>query len=102
MFAKDARAQALELWRSEVCSFDRLVTQRVHALDDRVLARDRPLGEARILWEFRAAGCDVCDLRSRLDLDSGYLSRLLWSLERAGLVTVARGVGPTGACGSRA
>jgi DNA-binding MarR family transcriptional regulator/N-acetylglutamate synthase-like GNAT family acetyltransferase len=74
---------------SQVRSFNRLVTQRVHALDDRFLARDRPLGESRVLWEIGAAGCDVCDLRSRLDLDSGYLSRLLRSLERAGLVRVA-------------
>ena len=33
-------------------------------------------------------GRDVRDLRSRLDLDSGYLSRLLRSLENDGLVTV--------------
>ena len=29
--------------------FNRTVTQRVGALDDRFLARDRPLGEARVL-----------------------------------------------------
>jgi DNA-binding MarR family transcriptional regulator/GNAT superfamily N-acetyltransferase len=68
--------------------FNRLVTQRVGALDDRFLARDRPLGEARVLWEVGAEGCEVRALRLRLDLDSGYLSRLLRSLEGAGLVTV--------------
>src|SRR5260370_30598232 len=68
---------------SQVRSFNRLVTQRVHALDDRFLARDRPLGESRVLWEIGAAGCDVCDLRSRLHLHSGYLSPLLPSLQRA-------------------
>jgi hypothetical protein len=31
--------------------FNRTVTQRVGALNDRYLARDRPLGEARLLWE---------------------------------------------------
>jgi DNA-binding MarR family transcriptional regulator/GNAT superfamily N-acetyltransferase len=40
-----------------------------------------------VLWEIGPDGCDVRALRSRLDLDSGYLSRLLRSLERAGLAT---------------
>jgi DNA-binding MarR family transcriptional regulator/GNAT superfamily N-acetyltransferase len=43
-----------------------------------------------VLWEIGPDGCDVRLLRSRLDLDSGYLSRLLRSLERAGLVVVAQ------------
>ena len=68
--------------------FNRAVTQRSGALDDAFLARGRPLGQARLLWEIGPDGCDVRDLRSRLDLDSGYLSRLLRSLERDGLVTV--------------
>jgi DNA-binding MarR family transcriptional regulator/GNAT superfamily N-acetyltransferase len=64
------------------------VTERVGALSDRYLARDRPLGEARLIWEIGADGCDLRELRTRLGLDSGYLSRLLRSLEAAGLVTV--------------
>jgi DNA-binding MarR family transcriptional regulator/GNAT superfamily N-acetyltransferase len=75
---------------AEVRRFTRLVTQRVGALNDRYLARDRPLGEARVLWEI-GEGADVRDLRARLDLDSGYLSRLLRALEAAGLVTVEAG-----------
>jgi DNA-binding MarR family transcriptional regulator/GNAT superfamily N-acetyltransferase len=71
-----------------VRSFNRTVTQRVGALNDHYLARDRPLGEARVLWEIGDAGCEVRVLRARLGLDSGYLSRLLRSLEAAGLVTV--------------
>jgi DNA-binding MarR family transcriptional regulator/GNAT superfamily N-acetyltransferase len=73
----------------QVRSFNRLITERVGALNDRYLATDRPLGEARLLWEIGVDGCDIRRLRSRLDLDSGYLSRLLRSLEAAGLVTVA-------------
>jgi DNA-binding MarR family transcriptional regulator/GNAT superfamily N-acetyltransferase len=73
---------------AQVRRFNRVVTQRVGALDDHFLARNRPLGEARVLWEIGPEGCDVRALRSRLDLDSGYLSRLLRSLEAAGLVTV--------------
>jgi DNA-binding MarR family transcriptional regulator/GNAT superfamily N-acetyltransferase len=72
----------------QVRSFNRLVTQRVGALNDHYLARDRPLGEARVLWEIGVEGSDVRRLRSRLDLDSGYLSRLLRSLEASDLVSV--------------
>ncbi|HET6948861.1 MAG TPA: helix-turn-helix domain-containing GNAT family N-acetyltransferase [Acidimicrobiales bacterium] len=71
--------------------FNREVTQRIGALDDHYLARDRPLGESRVLWEIGEGGSDVRRLRTLLDLDSGYLSRLLRSLEAAGLVTVAPG-----------
>jgi DNA-binding MarR family transcriptional regulator/GNAT superfamily N-acetyltransferase len=77
----------------QVRSFNRLITQRVGALNDHYLARDRPLGEARLLWEIGNDGCDVRQLRARLDLDSGYLSRLLRSLEAAQLVTVEQAEG---------
>jgi DNA-binding MarR family transcriptional regulator/GNAT superfamily N-acetyltransferase len=73
---------------SQVRRFNRIVTQRVGALDDHFLARDLPLGAARLLWEIGPDGRDVRSLRTQLDLDSGYLSRLLRSLESAGLVTV--------------
>ena len=72
----------------QVRSFNRTVTQRIGALHSDFLARDRPLGQARLLWEIGSAGSDVRLLRSRLDLDSGYLSRLLRSLEQDDLVTV--------------
>jgi DNA-binding MarR family transcriptional regulator/predicted N-acetyltransferase YhbS len=72
---------------AEVRRFTRVVTQRVGVLNDHYLARDRPLGEARLLWEINT-GADIRGLRTRLDLDSGYVSRLLRSLEAAGLVTV--------------
>ena len=71
-----------------VRGFNRIVTQRVGALQDGYLARDRPLAESRLLWEIGEHGCEVRTLRSRLDLDSGYLSRLLRSLEASGLATV--------------
>jgi len=64
------------------------VTERIGALNDHFLGRDRPLGEARLLWEIGLDGCEVRLLRARLGLDSGYLSRLLRSLEATGLVTV--------------
>jgi DNA-binding MarR family transcriptional regulator/GNAT superfamily N-acetyltransferase len=73
---------------TQVRRFTRIVTQRVGALNDRFLARDRSLGESRLLWEIGVEGRDLRSLRTQLDLDSGYLSRLLRSLEEAGLVTV--------------
>jgi len=73
----------------QVRRFNRVVTERVGALNDRFLGRPRPLGEARLLWEIGPGGCEVRLLRSRLGIDSGYLSRLLRSLETAGLVEVS-------------
>jgi DNA-binding MarR family transcriptional regulator/GNAT superfamily N-acetyltransferase len=69
--------------------FNRTVTARVGALNDHFLGLERPLGQARLLWEIGPDGCEVRVLRSRLGLDSGYVSRLLRSLERAGLVALA-------------
>ncbi|MFI6348144.1 GNAT family N-acetyltransferase [Streptomyces sp. NPDC050560] len=71
-----------------VRSFHRTVTERVGVLSDRYLGLDRPIGEARLLWETGPQGQDLRRLRERLGLDSGYLSRLLRALEADGLVTV--------------
>jgi DNA-binding MarR family transcriptional regulator/GNAT superfamily N-acetyltransferase len=68
--------------------FNRTVTQRIGALSDGYLTRDRPLGASRVLWEIGEAGLDIKSLRARLDLDSGYVSRLLRMLEAEGLVVV--------------
>ncbi len=65
--------------------FNRTLTQRIGTLQSGYLARDRSLGTSRVLWEMGAEGRDVRNLRASLDLDSGCLSRLLRSLERAGL-----------------
>jgi DNA-binding MarR family transcriptional regulator/predicted GNAT family N-acyltransferase len=75
----------------QVRSFNRTVTQRIGALNDAYLARGRPLGASRVLWEIGDGGADVRSLRARLDLDSGYFSRLVRSLERDGLVVVEQG-----------
>ena len=74
-----------------VRSFHRVVTQRIGALHDEYLARGRSLGASRMLWEIGHDGADLRELRVRLDLDSGYLSRLLRSLEQEGLVAVEPG-----------
>jgi DNA-binding MarR family transcriptional regulator/GNAT superfamily N-acetyltransferase len=72
----------------EVRAFNRTVTQRIGVLQESFLARGRPLGASRLLWEIGGGISDVRELRARLELDSGYVSRLLRSLEAEGLVAV--------------
>jgi DNA-binding MarR family transcriptional regulator/GNAT superfamily N-acetyltransferase len=74
-----------------VRSFNRITMERVGALSEEFLDRSRPLGQSRLLWEIGAGGADVRDLRARLGLDSGYLTRTLQALEREGLVRVDGG-----------
>lgn len=68
--------------------FNRAWTQRVGVLDDSFLDSGRALGPNRLLFEIGAEGSGVRELRERLDLDSGYVSRLLRQLEGEGLVQV--------------
>jgi DNA-binding MarR family transcriptional regulator len=70
---------------ARVRSFNRLVTRQVGALNDRYLG-GRPLGESRVLFEIGTDGATPRDVRVRLGLDSGYLSRMIRSLQRDGLV----------------
>jgi DNA-binding MarR family transcriptional regulator/GNAT superfamily N-acetyltransferase len=77
----------------QIRRFNRVVTQRVGALEANYLSRGRPLGEARLIFETDGDRVDVRALRLKLGLDSGYLSRLLQSLERQGLIAVKRETG---------
>jgi DNA-binding MarR family transcriptional regulator/ribosomal protein S18 acetylase RimI-like enzyme len=77
----------------QVRTFNRTVTRRIGVLSDDYLGRGRPLGESRVLFEIGREGADVRDLRARLALDSGYLSRLLRSLEAQGLAKSQRAPG---------
>lgn len=69
-----------------VRSFYRALTLRVGVFTDSFLGRGRPLAQARLIFEIGKDGADVRELRSRLDLDSGYMSRLLRSVEGDSLV----------------
>lgn len=69
-------------------AFNRLVTQRAGALEVRFLGRGRPLAQTRVLYEIGEAGTELRALRRKLDLDSGYLSRLVHSLVAEGLVSL--------------
>src|SRR4051794_7302608 len=72
-------------------AFNRFYTARVGALRDGLLATAPPLPEARVLYELgQRDATDVGDLRRTLELDAGYLSRLLTRLEGQGLVVRAR------------
>jgi DNA-binding MarR family transcriptional regulator/predicted N-acetyltransferase YhbS len=74
-----------------VRAFNRFYTARVGALRDGLLATAHPLPEARVLFELgRRGSIDAADLRRVLDLDGGYLSRLLARLEEKGLIARER------------
>ncbi|MFF7922885.1 GNAT family N-acetyltransferase [Streptomyces mirabilis] len=68
--------------------FNRYFTRRIGALDDHYLRQDRPLGEARLLFEI-GDGASLRELRGRLGLDAGYLSRMVRALQAQGLVRVS-------------
>ena len=70
-------------------TFNRSFTRRIGVLDDSFLQSGRPFAEARLLFEIGTDGASVLELRNRLGLDSGYLSRLLRELERDHLVASA-------------
>jgi DNA-binding MarR family transcriptional regulator/GNAT superfamily N-acetyltransferase len=82
--------------------FNRFYTKRTGLLSERYLEQDRPPGQSRLLYEIHQAGIDpdpdpdpdtststgagVGELRQRLGLDAGQLSRMLSALERDGLL----------------
>jgi DNA-binding MarR family transcriptional regulator/GNAT superfamily N-acetyltransferase len=70
----------------QVRRFNRTVTRRIGALDGHFLGRNRSLGASRVLFEIGTEGIQIRELRAQLGLDSGYMSRLLRSLEAEGLI----------------
>jgi DNA-binding MarR family transcriptional regulator len=68
--------------------FNRTYTQRIGVLDESFLGTGHPLGVTRLLFEVGHRGATVRELRDRLDLDSGYLTRLVRRLTDAGLAEV--------------
>ena len=72
----------------QIRSFNRTVAERIGAVHDRFLHRKRPMNESRLIWEIGPDGEELRTLRTRLGLDSGYLTRVMGSLEKQGLVTV--------------
>jgi DNA-binding MarR family transcriptional regulator/N-acetylglutamate synthase-like GNAT family acetyltransferase len=67
--------------------FNRLYTRRIGVLQPGYLGSAFPLPQARVLYELGQRGeCTASELGADLDLDLGYLSRLLQGLRRQGLV----------------
>jgi len=72
-------------------AFNRFYTNEVGVLQEGFLHTPYSLAEARVLFELAQADeAEVAELRRGLDLDPGYLSRILQRLETAGLVTRER------------
>lgn len=70
-----------------VREFSRFYTGVIGLLGDYLLAAPYSLTEARVLYELgQADTVDTLDLRTRLGLDPGYLSRIVGKFEAAGLV----------------
>lgn len=80
----------------QIRAFNRTVTRRLGVLNEKYLGRDRPLAESRLLFEIGPKGAPVRDLRARLGLDSGFVSRMLRSLERKRLATTTKRPGDDG------
>src|ERR1700749_1190127 len=82
------REMTVEQQTATVRRFNRSYTQRIGALEDSFLGTGLPLPAIRLMFEIGSEPGTVRDLRARLGLDSGYLSRLLRRLESDGLVEV--------------
>lgn len=68
--------------------FNRSFTPRVGVLDESFLGTGRPLAAARLLFEIGQGAVPVHELRRRLGVDAGYLSRLVRRLVDDGLIDV--------------
>lgn len=68
-------------------SFNRFYTQVIGLLDRHILSSEYSLPEARILYElYHTADLTSSDLINTLDIDKGYLSRILKKFEKQNLL----------------
>ena len=73
---------------SEVRSFSRFYTNIIGLLNQNILDSPYSLAEARILLEIKKTkDCTANVLADKLDVDRGYMSRILASFETRGLLT---------------
>lgn len=72
-------------------AFNRFYTRRIGVLHEGLLDTDFSLAQSRLLWELaHRDGLTAATLARDLELDPGYLSRLLRSLRERGLVRSTR------------
>jgi DNA-binding MarR family transcriptional regulator/N-acetylglutamate synthase-like GNAT family acetyltransferase len=72
---------------SAVRRFSRFYTRRIGVLDEQLYGAPLSLTESRIMYELAQSGATTATrLRAALELDAGYLSRILRGFEAKGLV----------------
>jgi DNA-binding MarR family transcriptional regulator/GNAT superfamily N-acetyltransferase len=72
-------------------AFNRFYTRRIGVPHEGLLHTPFTLTESRLLWELAHRGtCTATELARALDLDAGYLSRLLRGLDQRGLLKSTR------------
>jgi DNA-binding MarR family transcriptional regulator/GNAT superfamily N-acetyltransferase len=87
----EATSQAPDDRVAAVRRFSRYYTNILGLLQEGLLDTEFSLTEARVIFELAASGkADAASLRRRLDIDPGYLSRLLARLGSAGLISRQR------------
>jgi DNA-binding MarR family transcriptional regulator/predicted N-acetyltransferase YhbS len=76
---------------ASVRHFNRFYTKKIGVLNDRLMRSPYSLAEARVLYELaQRARRTATELKTALDLDAGYLSRILRGFEKKGLIAKER------------
>jgi DNA-binding MarR family transcriptional regulator/ribosomal protein S18 acetylase RimI-like enzyme len=78
---------------AQVRRFNRFYTRQIGVLRRTYLGSPYSLAEMRVLYEIANGGRTASDIGRTLDLDAGYLSRVLRNFEKAGLIKRAASPG---------